>query len=106
MYNEVIILLSGSPTVNDIGDTLEAVAEDALIRKEVFAKVKSVSMKENYEGFAVGLKPECVFVLADYYDYDGQKDIEYNGVHYSVFRHYRRPGCNELELVVVADASS
>lgn len=101
MYNDIIALLSINHTVNNAGDTLEVVS-----RKEVFAQVKSIGMKETYEGIAIGLRPECVFVLADYYDYDGQKDIEYNGVRYSVLRHYRRPGSIELELVVVADAST
>ena len=101
MYNDIITLLSVEHTVSDAGDTMETITG-----KEVFARVKNISMKETYEGIAVGLKPECVFVLADYYDYDGQKDIEYNGVRYSVLRHYRRPGSIELELVVVADAST
>jgi hypothetical protein len=53
-----------------------------------------------------GLVGSEMCIRDSYYDYDGQKDIEYNGVRYSVLRHYRRPGSIELELVVVADAST
>lgn len=94
MYNDVITLLTITETVNDIGDLVETVA-----KKEVFAQVRSVGMKESYEALAVGLKPELTFVLADYYDYDDQEFIEYNSVRYRVLRTYRKTS-NELEIVV------
>lgn len=94
MYNEVITLLTITETIDPIGDLVETIVE-----KEVFAKVKSIGMKEKYEALAVGLKPEYTFVLADYYDYDDQEDIEYNNERYKVLRTYRKDS-NELELVV------
>lgn len=94
MYNDVIALLTITETVNDIGDLVETVA-----KKEVFAQIRSVGMKESYEALAVGLKPELTFALADYYDYDDQEFIEYNSVRYRVQRTYRKAS-NELEIVV------
>lgn len=94
MYNDVITLLTVTETVNNIGDLVETVE-----KKEVFAQVRSVGMKESYEALAVGLKPELTFVLADYYDYDDQEFIEYNSARYRVLRTYRKAS-NELEIVV------
>lgn len=94
MYNDVITLLTITQTVNEIGDTVESIS-----KKEIFAHVKSVGMKEKYEALNVGLKPELVFVIADYYDYDDQEHIEYDSKRYKVLRTYRKES-NELEIVV------
>ena len=94
MYNDVITLLAVTEAENDIGDLIETVT-----RKDVFAEVRSIGMKESYESLSVGLKPEMTFVLADYYDYDGQEFVEYNSVRYRVFRTYRKR-TNELEITV------
>jgi len=93
MYNDVISLLTITIATNDIGDMVETI-----VKSERFAKVKSVGMKENYEALAVGLKPELVFVLSDYYDYDDQEFIEYKVKRYKVLRTYRKES-NELEIV-------
>lgn len=94
MYNEVIALLTITLIKDDIGDMIETI-----IKNEVFAKVRSIGMKEKYEALAVGLKPELTFVLADYYDYDNQEFIEYEDNRYSVLRTYKKD-TNELEIVV------
>lgn len=99
MYNEVITLLNITSVVNDYGDMVETE-----VKKEVFAQVKSIGMKETYQALSVGLKPELTFVLSDYYDYENQNVIEYEGERYSVIRTYRKT--NELELVVTRDAST
>lgn len=94
MYNDVIALLSIEEEPNDIGDLVETIT-----RTEVFAEVRSIGMKEKYEALAVGLKPELTFVLADYYDYDNQEAVEYNGIRYKVLRTYQKR-THELEIVV------
>ena len=94
MYNDVISLLTITNSTNGMGDTVETI-----VKHEVFAKVKSIGMKEKYEALAVGLKPELVFVLADYYDYDNQEYIEYEDNRYKVLRTYKKES-NELEIVV------
>lgn len=94
MYNDVITLLTITETPNAIGDLVESVT-----RKDVFAQVKSIGMRETYEAKAAGLKPELTFLIADYYDYGNQEYIEYETVRYNVVRTYRRDS-NELEIVV------
>lgn len=93
MYNDVITLVSIARAVDEIGDPVEVEST-----KEVFAAVRSVGMRETYEALAAGLKPELVFVLADYYDYDDQEEIEHEGTRYRVLRTYRKDV--ELEIVV------
>lgn len=94
MYNDVISLLTVTNTTNSIGDPIESTA-----KKDVFAMVRSIGMKEKYEALAIGLHPELTFVLADYYDYDNQEFIEYETARYRVLRTYRK-ATNELEIVV------
>jgi len=94
MYNDVITLLTITEAPDTIGDIVETIT-----KKDVFAEVRSIGMKESYEALAVGLKPEMAFVIADYYDYNDQEFIEYNLARYKVLRTYRK-GSNELEIVV------
>ena len=102
MYDHVITLLSSMAGTET--DPTGDVNVD-LSRKDVFADLKSVGMKENYQALAVGLKPELVFVLADYLDYDGQSEVEYKGLTYQVIRTYRKD-TDELEMVVSRYADS
>lgn len=94
MYNEAIKLLRTEYKKDAAGDTIEILTE-----RTVFAEVRSVGMKETYQALAVGLEPELTFVLADYYDYENEKYVEYEGRRYTVIRTYRK-GNNEIELVV------
>lgn len=94
MYDHVITLLSYVSETDPAGDTIKTP-----LRKAVFAELRSVGMKENYQALAVGLKPELVFILADHLDYDGQEEVEYNGLTYQVIRTYRKDS-DELEMVV------
>ena len=94
MYNDAITLLTETVTINTIGDMVTTT-----VSTNVFAKVKSIGMKEAYEAMSVGLKPELCFVLADYLDYNNQELIQYNSVTYKVLRTYRGKS-NELEIVV------
>ena len=94
MYNDVITLIATTTSTNNIGDTIQTET-----KTDVFAKVDSIGMRETYEALAAGLKPELSFVMADYYDYDGQGFIEYETIRYRVLRTYKRK-TNELEIVV------
>lgn len=86
MYNEIVNLVekikTGEQTIfgDDIYDYLKT---------PVFAKVKSVTRNEFYTAHVAGFDPEIVFEIADYYDYDGQKFVEYNNEMYKVIRTYR-----------------
>lgn len=94
MCNEVIKLVSYTETVDNYGRPVRAETE-----AERFAEVRSISQSEFYQAAASGLKPTIKFVLSDYWDYDNQKEIEYDGVRYNVLRTYRNG--NKLEITAV-----
>lgn len=84
-YSEVIALISTEQTGTDA-------AGDPLIQEtytEVFAKLKSIRQSEFYQAAAVGLKPEIMFELRDYLDYDDQQILEHEGIRYRVLRTFR-----------------
>lgn len=94
MYNEVIELvdIKADPVnVDEFGDPLSIET-----KKVVFCEVKSVGMSEFYQAQTVNYKPEIKFILADFYDYNEQPFVEYNGVRYKVLRTYRNN--TEIEL--------
>lgn len=95
MYNEVITLLTITEE-SDGMDTIETITKET----DLFAKALSVGMKESYEAKSVGLKPELVFEIADYLDYEGQEEIRFNDERYKVLRTYRKKDGNELEITV------
>lgn len=55
--------------------------------RTVMARVKSITASEFFEARRNGFKPEFRFDMF-LYDYDGQKELEYNGVRYTVYRTY------------------
>lgn len=99
MYNEVISLITVEETTNEVGDLVKVRTE-----KEVFAELKSIGQTEFYQAKALGLKPELKFVLADYYDYNDEKIVNYCGKDYSVLRTFRNN--NELEIVCAGDVNA
>lgn len=64
--------------------------------KEVLGEVKSISQTEFYQAAASGLKPELKIKLADFYDYDGEKEVEVDTIRYSIKRTYQKG--NQVEL--------
>lgn len=93
MYNQIISLVAYEETVDAYGRTIRT---ETL--RERFAAVRSVGQQEFYQAAASGLKPTIKFVLADYYDYDNEKELEYEGIRYNVLRTYRTG--NALEITV------
>lgn len=53
----------------------------------VFCEVASVTQSEFFNGGASGFKPEYRFTVFQF-DYEDQKEVEYNGVRYVVYRTY------------------
>ncbi len=68
--------------------------------RSVFAERRSVGMKEIYEAFSVGLRPELVFRLADALDYRNERYAVFEDMHYKVLRTYRAPDSTELDVVL------
>ncbi len=93
MYNDVIELGKSVIKTDDYGNQFK----DYEFR-EVFADVRSVSQSEYYTAAQTGLKPSFKMVLADYYDYEEEETVRYNGQLYKVIRTYRSK--TELELTV------
>lgn len=62
--------------------------DNGLIERDVFAQVDSVTRSEFFEGGRNGLNPEYVFRVF-FGDYEGEREIVYQGKHYSVYRVYQ-----------------
>lgn len=94
--NDIIKLITTtvSTTVNSQGDF-------PVIRSErsVFALRKSAGMKEFYEAATAGMIPEIKFILQDYLDYQGERELAYDGFRYEVIRTFRTQS-NQLEIIV------
>ena len=100
MYNDILTLVKETHTTNEFGDS--ASMETC---RDVFCKVRSVGMKEKYQAQAIGLLPELVFVLADYYEYDDEQKVRYRDKEYRILRTYIKD-THEIELVVTRDGSA
>lgn len=97
MFDSVITLMKETNTINEYGDTVQTFTE-----RTVFAEVKSIGQSEFYQAEAVGLKPEIKFVIADFADYQNEKQLKYTpfgGTEeiYTVLRTYR----NKINLEIV-----
>lgn len=95
MYDEKIKLLGEETIVNIPGQGREKKQTE----RTVFAKVLSIGMNEFYQAQSTGLKPELKFEIADYLDYDNEKELIYNKVKYQVLRTYRK-NKRQLEITV------
>lgn len=102
MFNDVITLIK-STTTRDEYD-YETITK---VETEVFCEVRSIGQAEFYQAQSTGFRPEVKFVLADYYDYDNQQDVLYEGRRYNVVRTYRNGLTMELTCQgVVEDVNS
>lgn len=65
--------------------------------RQIFCKVDSVTRAEFFDGGRNGLNPEYQFtVFAG--DYAGEAVCEYEGMRYGIYRTYRVPGTDYMEL--------
>lgn len=72
--------------------------DDAGERRELLCGLRSISRSEFYQAAATDYRPELVFILADYLDYNGETLVHYEGQYYRVIKTYRNG--QELELTV------
>ena len=91
--SDVITLLKATKTQNAYG-----VWEETLARRNVFCQVDSVTRSEFFDGGRNGLNPEFRFTMF-FGDYDGEREVIYNGKSYSVYRTFHAR-TDELELYV------
>lgn len=77
-----ITLIAESYAKNDYGQLRPTKTE-----RKVYAQIDSVSRQEFFEGGRNGLNPELVFRMF-VGDYKDEREIEYNGKCYGVYRTY------------------
>lgn len=94
--NELILIKKETVTIPP------GISEDREIKDSVLCNVRSAGHKEFYAGRQAGLKPEFEFTIHAF-EYEGQREVEYNGKRYSVIRTYSR-GIEEIELICEAKA--
>lgn len=93
--DSVLYLIGGETKTQDERGVWHAADE----KREVFARTKSVSRLEFFEGGRSGLNPEMVFtVFAG--DYNGESACEYMGKSYAIYRTYLPEGRDYIELYV------
>lgn len=93
MYNDVIELGKAEIVEDRYGNQFKE-----YVFREVFVEVKSISQSEYYTAAQSGFNPSFKFILADYYDYDEEDTVKYDGVLYHIIRTYRNG--LQLELTV------
>lgn len=67
-------------------DAHEAGADPVAQRTEVKCTEKSVGLTEAYQAMGQGLNPEKRLLIPYERDYDGQRDLEYQGKRWKVLR--------------------
>ncbi len=95
-FDHELILIKTEEAENDLGDPITIRAE-----KPVLCDVLSVGRSEHYQAAAHGLKPELVFVVSKW-DYQGEKEVVFDGERYNVLRTYRpktAKGLGDFETV-------
>lgn len=86
-----LTLISTTYDENAMGDMIPLET-----RTDVLCGIQSVTRAEHYSAAANGLKPSIVFVL-NKYEYEGQKDVEYEGARYNVDRSYESKKSKGIE---------
>ena len=68
-------------------------------KRRILCRKKSISRSEFFQGGRSGFNPEFEFDVF-HGDYNGESLCEYEGKTYSIYRTYRVPGSDDLELYV------
>ena len=88
----VLILVGKTRTQDEYGMWKEAPTE-----RQIFCQVESVTRAEFFDGGRNGLNPEFQFtVFAG--DYAGETVCKYEDKQYGIYRTYRVPGTDYMEL--------
>ena len=80
-------------------DALGQRITDKEIRTEIFVRIDSVGRTEFYKAGQSGLSPEYVFITP-VINYSGEREIEYDGTRYDIYRTYSPSDSDEIELYV------
>lgn len=88
----VIKLVKLTTTTDELGYPVETPTE-----RETFCRVLSVSRSEFFQAGKAGLTPEHVFSV-NAAEYEGEKELEYLGERYRIYRTYQPEGSDYIEL--------
>lgn len=81
--NELKLIGQSGFTEDEIGNQIPVDPIETI----VLCGLKSVTRAEHYAAAANGLQPEMLFIV-NRYEYDGQKEVEFEGKRYTVIRSY------------------
>ena len=98
MIDDVIKLISQTYEDDEEGNQIPAGTP-----RTVFCKVGSVTRTEFYQAAQVDMHPTYVFILSDYRDYRGEKQLKYTDwtgheQTYDITRVYRQQDSDGIEL--------
>ncbi|WP_031517593.1 phage head closure protein [Desulfofalx alkaliphila] len=82
-YDHELTLISHTWEENEIGVQIPVETKTT-----VLCGLKSISRDEFYSAAVTGLKPAMVFVIHEY-EYNGEREVEFEGARYKVIRTYR-----------------
>lgn len=90
--DDVISLISQEQEQDEDG-----VWQQKLTDRQVFCQVRSITRAEFFDAGRNGLNPSYRFDVF-YADYNGESICRYNGASYAIYRSYREPGNDYIEL--------
>lgn len=94
LMDSILYLVSKTQTQDEYGAWQTTVS-----KRQVFAKTRSVSRLEFFQGGRSGLNPEMQFTIFAG-DYEGETIVEHNGKTYAVYRTYLPEDSDYIELYV------
>lgn len=83
-YDNELKLISYTIEYDEIGQQ-----KKIPIKTNILCAIKSVGRSEFYAAAQAGLKPEITFIIHAY-EYNGEKEVEFEGEKYKVLRTYRK----------------
>lgn len=93
MWNDEVILLEQTYTVDDLGQQIDGPP----IETKVLCKKNSVGRREHYSAAQVGLQLDIVVVVKNY-EYEEQDQLMFNNKKYQIERTYST-SYEEIELM-------
>lgn len=94
-YDHEVVLLKQNYIEDDLG---QKIPDGPPVETSVLCNKKSVGRNEFYNASVAGMEPELILGLHAY-EYDNQKQVEFNGQTFDVIRTYQ-VNFEEIELTV------
>lgn len=96
----VLTLIAASTTRNAVGVPVQTETEN-----QIFCRAESITRAEFFSAGRNGLDPQWKFTVF-HGDYEGEATVVYEGKRYGVYRTYRVPGTDDMELYVERKAGA